>query len=445
MSDYLDIATSLHTNSLTLFVGTGFSKYITNGNAPSWLELLVECTKSIDKKDKLLNQLFNSDASGTVKEGKYELTICAQILESEFVKNKMSIKDQIATIIKRTINDTTVDSNKVLLLQNFFSEHPNVNIVTTNYDTIFSDFIIPLTSRIIIEGSTIPRINSGQNIYHIHGCVHRPESIVLTIDDYYKFQNTNNYFSRKFFTLLQETTVVIIGYSLGDFNLNSILNEVKNSKKESFRRSDIYYITKDSVNDLIEKFYSLTYAIRAIQNTDINTFFINIGNEYEKAKDLINSVENLKDVISGVKVYTDEFLELKVSLTTILVQAASIGIEVGDKAFINTLISLLQRKKEFAQRPNAWTQYEHLADWLIDIASIIVVKSTQYEVIFLEIAKFSLERSSNKWYIGYSWHAWTAWNNRWHEMKIENQIMLRDLIESNNWDSKLEIPSIIPD
>jgi len=62
MSDYLDIATSLHTNSLTLFVGTGFSKYMTNGNAPNWLELLVECTKVIDNDDKLLNQLFNTDS-----------------------------------------------------------------------------------------------------------------------------------------------------------------------------------------------------------------------------------------------------------------------------------------------------------------------------------------------------------------------------------------------
>ena len=443
MSDYLDLSTSLHTNSLTLFVGTGFSKYMTNGKAPNWLELLVECTKAIDKDDKLHNQLFNSDSSGKTKEAIYDLTICAQILEGEYLKKRKSIKDQIAKIIKTKINEKTVDKGKLEHIQNFFSEHPNINIVTTNYDTIFSDYIIPITSRIVIEGSIIPRINSGQNIYHIHGCVNRPESIILTINDYYNFQNSNNYFSRKFFTLLQETTVAILGYSLGDFNLNSILNEVKNSKNESFRRTDIYYITKDEIAEVIEKFYGITYGIKVIQNTTTEAFFDNIEHQYSKAKKLIESVKNLKNVIAGTHKYKDEFLRLKVSLTTILLQAASIGIDSKDKNFIQTLIDLLEKKKTFTREDNAWLQYEHLADWLIEIASIIIIKGTEFETKFVEIASYSFSYSSKKLYKGYSWHAWQSWHNRWHEMKIDNQIMLEDIIRNKTWISYLEIPKIL--
>jgi len=443
MSDYIDISTSLHTNSLTLFVGTGFSKYLTNGKAPNWLELLVEATTAIDKTDRLLNQLFNSDSSGKVTEAKYDLTICAQILENEYVKKRKNIKEQIALIIKAFINEKTIDKSKLAHLQEFFSKHPNINVITTNYDTIFSDYIVPLTSRIIIEGSIIPRINSGQNIYHIHGCINKPESIVLTINDYYNFQNSNNYFSRKFFTLLQESTVAIIGYSLGDFNLNSILNEVKNSKKESFRRTDIYYITKDSVNELIEIFYSRTYAIKVLDYTEIDKFFDNIDEKYDTAEKLIESVEDLIDVIAGTKEYTDDFLKLRVSLTKILVQAASIGIESTNADFISTLFSLLKKKKEFTTERGAWLQYEHLADWLVEIASIIKIKGTKYEDEYCEIAKYSFRKSSRKLWNGYSWHAWTTWHNRWHEMKIENQIMLEDLIKNNHWDSDLEIPEII--
>lgn len=441
-NDYLDISTSLHTNSLTLFLGTGFSKYMTNGKAPSWLELLVECTKSIDNDDKLLNQLFNSTGN-TIKEAKYDLTICAQIIEGEFIKKRKNIKEKISEIIKKTINEKTIDKEKLEHLQNFFSNHPNVNIITTNYDTIFSDYIIPLTSRVIIEGSTIPRINSGQNIYHIHGCINKPESIVLTINDYYNFQNSNNYFSRKFFTLLQETTVVIIGYSLGDFNLNTILNEVKNSKKESFRRTDIYYINRDSITELLEKFYSMTYAIKVIQYTEIDEFIDNIEKQYDKATELIDSVENLREVIAGTKEYTDDFLKLRVSLTKILVQASSIGIENNNAEFIKTLFKLLSKKKDFTHEVGAWLQYEHLADWLIEIASIIKIKGTLYEEEFCDIARYSLRKSSKKQYKGYSWRAWTTWKNRWHEMKIENQHMLEDLIKNNSWVSYLEIPEII--
>jgi hypothetical protein len=430
MNDYLDIATSLHTNSLTLFVGTGFSKYITNGNAPSWIELLVECTKKIDRGNKLFNQLFNSDASGNVKEAKYDLTICAQIIESEYIKKRKNIKEQIVKIINKSINEKTIDKVKVANLQKFLTEHPNINIITTNYDTIFSDYIIPLTSRIIIEGSTIPRLNSGQNIYHIHGCINVPESLVLTINDYYNFQNSNNYFSRKFFTLLQETTVVILGYSLADFNLNSILNEVKNSKNESFRRADIYYVTKDDVPELIEKFYSMTYAIRVIQETSIDLFFINLEKEYDKAKELIDSVENLKDVLSGTSEYTDSFLKLKLSLNTILVQAASIGIDSKNKEFVLFLLQLLKKKMNYTGITGAWSQYEHLADWLIEIASIIKIKDTQFEEEFCEIVYYSLRKSSKVNLYGYSWHAYTIWKNRWGEMKLENQIMIEDLINT---------------
>jgi len=443
MSDYLDISTSLHTNSLTLFVGTGFSKYMTNGEAPNWLELLVECTKSIDKGDKLLNQLFNSDSAGKVKEAIYDLTICAQILEGEFLKKRKNIKEEISKIIQSKINEKTIDKAKLEHLQAFFLEHPNINIVTTNYDTIFSDYVIPITSRIVIEGSIIPRLNSGQNIYHIHGCINRPESIILTINDYYNFQNSNNYFSRKFFTLLQETTVAILGYSLGDFNLNSILNEVKNSKNESFRRTEIYYVTKDSIADVIERFYSITYGIKVIQNTKTDNFFDDIDKQYDKAKKIIDSVEDLKDIMSGTHTYTDEFLKLRISLTIILLQASSLGIDSKDKRFIETLFKLLKKKRDFTREDNAWPQYEHLADWLIEIASIIVIKGTELELEFCEIATYSLSYSSRKLYKGYSWHAWESWHNRWHEMKLENQLMIEDIIKNNTWSSYSDIPAIL--
>lgn len=443
MSDYLDISTSLHTNSLTLFVGTGFSKYMTNGEAPNWLELLVDSTKAIDKGDKLLNQLFNSDSAGNVKEAIYDLTICAQIIEGEYLKKRKNIKEEISKIIQAKINEKTIDKAKLEHLQAFFLEHPNINIVTTNYDTIFSDYIIPITSRIVIEGSIIPRLNSGQNIYHIHGCINRPESIILTINDYYNFQNSNNYFSRKFFTLLQETTVAILGYSLGDFNLNSILNEVKNSKNESFRRTELYYVTKDSIADVIEKFYSITYGIKVIQNTKTESFFDNIDTQYDKAKKIIDSVEDLKDIMAGTHTYTDEFLKLRISLTTILLQAASLGIDSKDQRFIEILFKLLKKKRDFTREDNAWPQYEHLADWLIEIASIIVIKGTELEAEFCEIATYSLSYSSRKLYKGYSWHAWESWHNRWHEMKIENQLMIEDIIKNNTWSTYSDIPAIL--
>lgn len=442
MRDFLDISTSLHTKSLTLFVGTGFSKYMTNGAAPSWLELLVEATKAIDKENKLLKQLFNLNASGDVTEAIYELTICAQILESEYKLKKKDIKEKVAEIIKSSINEKTIDEFKLKTLQEFFVEHPDINIITTNFDTLFSEFIVPNSSRVIIEGSAMPRINVLQNIYHIHGCVTKPNSLVLTLNDYFNFQNKNNYFSRKFYTVLQETTVVILGYSLGDFNLNTILSEVKNSKKETFRKTDLYFVNKSSIQNVISKFYSQTYGIRVIQNYSIDNFFDSVKAEYEKAKKVIDSVENLKNVISGTYAYRDEYLQLRIALPTILVQASSIGIETNDSSFLKLLLVILQKKKEYTTQKDAWLQYEHLADWLLEVASAVVVKDSTIEKDFCELVKYSLKKSSKRLWKGYSWEAWKQWNLRWHEMKLENQIMLQELIEMNVWDKDLEILEI---
>jgi hypothetical protein len=443
MNDYLNIATSLTSNSFTIFVGTGFSMYMTNGMAPSWIELLVECTKKIDDSyNNLKKQLFEENASGEVEKAKYDLTICAQMLELEYKKKQISIKHAIAEIINEKINATTIDDKKLQQLKDFFSRHPNINIITTNYDVIFSDHIIPLTSRVIIEGSTIPQINTGQNIYHIHGCITKPESIILTINDYYNFQNSKNYFSRKFFTLLQETTVAILGYSLGDFNLNSILNEVKNSKNESFRKTDIHYITRDSIPEIIKKFYLLSYDINVMQNIEISDFFTNVETNYTAAQDIIDKVENLRNVMNGTKIYVDPFLKLKSSLSTILIQAGKLGIEAKNEQFIKVLITILAKKRDFTKESGAWDQYEHLADWLIDIASLIIIKNTTFEEQFCDIAKYSFGSSSKKTYHGYSWYAYSEWKTRWDEMKIENQIMLKELIENNTWNDFTEIKDI---
>ncbi|MCD8451437.1 SIR2 family protein [Tenacibaculum dicentrarchi] len=443
MKEYIDISASLHTKSLTLFVGTGFSKYMTNGVAPSWLELMAEITKRIDKKSVLLNQLFNIDKDGVAKDTVYDLTIIAQILEAEYKRNKKNIKKEVANIISETVNEKTIDIAKLENLQFFFEKYPAINIITTNYDTIFSDYLLPNSSRVFVEGGPIPRLNSHQNIFHIHGCITKPNSIVLTLNDYFNFQNSKNYFARKFFTLLQETTVCVIGYSLGDFNLNTILSEVNNNKTNSFRKSDLYYISRTPIPEIISSFYSFTYGIKTLENTEVNEFFENIEETYPKARKILESITDLHSVLDGSKIYTDDFLKLRLSLSKILLQASNIGIENNNEDFLKLILKLLKKKQEFSTKNNAWLQYEHLADWLIEVASCMTIRGSIIEDDFSTLVKYSLRKASKRKWKGYSWYAWKEWRYRWNEMKLENQIMIKDLIENNTWDSDLEIERII--
>ncbi len=443
MKEYIDISASLHTKSLTLFVGTGFSKFMTNGTAPSWLELMAEVTKRIDRKNILINQLFNIDKDGEVKDTVYDLTIIAQILEAEYKRNKKSIKKVASDIISETVNEKTIDKDKLSKLQTFFEKYPSINIITTNYDTIFSEYLLPNSSRVFVEGGPIPRLNSHQNIFHIHGCITKPDSIVLTLNDYFNFQNSQNYFARKFFTLLQETTVCVLGYSLGDFNLNTILSEVNNNKTNSFRKSDLYYISRTPVPEIISSFYSFTYGIKTLEDTEVNEFFEEIEKSYPAAKEILESITDLHSVLDGSRIFSDDFLKIRLSLSKILLQASNIGIENNNENFLKLILQLLQKKKEFSTKDNAWIQYEHLADWLIEVASCMIIRGSLIEDGFSDLVKYSLKKSSKKEWKGYSWYAWKEWKHRWYEMKLENQIMIKDLIENNTWDSDLEIEKII--
>ena len=195
----------------------------------------------------------------------------------------------------------------------------------------------------------------------------------------------------------------------------------------------MYFITRDRLTDLIRNYYSGCYGIISIENTEIDEFLNNIESNYNSAQQLISSVGILKDVISGTHTYTDDFLKMNISFPSILTQAANIGLESNNKDFIILLLTILQRKKVFTQDNGAWSQYVNLADWLIDFACILKIKNSFFEKDFCDIALHSFRYSSKRQYYGYSWDAWHTWHNRWQDMKIENQILLQELIENNTW------------
>lgn len=429
MDEFLEMATALVGNSLTLFIGTGFSKYLTNGEAPSWTELLLECVKKIDEGDKLKNLLFKFNIAKNCYECIYEPTICAQIIELEYIKKDKNLRDCVCEIIDCNINPFTTDDEKIKGLQEFFKDHDRLNIITTNYDTLISEYILEDKSRVFVEGSPIPTINTAQNVFHIHGSINNPDSLILTLNDYFKFQQRQNYFSRKFYTLLQENTTVILGYSLGDFNLNNILNEVQSYSNPSIKHSNIYYVTRSKVEGTLKDYYHYTFGIQVIDECNIDDFFKRLQDKISEAQEIVNEMGRLKKVLYEGKTFKDSFLKLHDSLFRILMYAQSLGIGVNNPKFRRLIINLLNKKREFTRENGAWVQYEHLAEWLVEIASIINLKGTVLEEEYLELVEYSFENMSKSLKIGYSWEAYKAWLSGFKNIKLDNRKMIGKLIE----------------
>lgn len=218
MSEYFEIAYATASNRLCLFTGTGFSKAVTENDAPSWQGLLESVCDEAPNPTSLKEALFPSTGNNPL-----DLEEAAQVISIELTNVGKSIHHEIANQIRQlTLKGDTSDLVKFLGTRSF-------KVITTNYDKLLESLAGNLSCQSLTPGLPIPRSQARVKIYHVHGSVDSPDNMVVTSDDYFKFINAESYFSRKLSTVLHENTIVIIGYSLGDTNLKAIISDYKGS------------------------------------------------------------------------------------------------------------------------------------------------------------------------------------------------------------------------
>ena len=423
-NSFLEIGTALAGGALTLFIGTGFSKYLTDNKAPSWLTLLNKCARRLDKK--IVRKLFDLDKQGRVTGCKFDLMICAQILEDAYKREGKDIRQTISNIVKNICKKKNINYSKLKKVKAFFHAYSRFNIITTNYDELIQN-LIP-NSKVYIEGSGIPKTSDIKPIYHIHGSISNPSSLVLTQDDYFKFQHKETYISRKLFTVLQETTTVILGYSLQDFNLNRILNESKHTKDES-KRSDIYYVSRTEIDDLSKRYYFSTFGIKVLDGIEIGDFFHDLDLEMSEATRIIKGAKRMPDILKGIKQFSDDFLKLGRSFVNILLRIQAVGDRLNDVKVMELLIEVLERKKVFTAEPGAWSQYTHLAEWLIETGSLIDLTELPIKERYKNLVVYSFRTMSASQTFGKAWAAYDIWKNEIHRLTKKNKAMVKKIIE----------------
>lgn len=99
-------------------------------------------------------------------------------------------------------------------------------ILTTNWDNlsqnVFPDFQVQIGQKDAIFADQ----RSIGELYKIHGCTSKPESLVVTSADYEKFIADNHYLNAKLLTLFAEYPIIFAGYSLSDPNIELILKNL---------------------------------------------------------------------------------------------------------------------------------------------------------------------------------------------------------------------------
>ncbi len=219
-----------------LFVGSGIPRrYI---RTPNWAELLKRMFSNLPAGEDAYEynrQKYNDDmvTIGTVlaemtfewawKEGRPHFPseyFSSKIGKDAFLKHLVC--EHISSLTPQLVDIT--DERLSTEIAAFAGIKPHA-IITTNYDMFLEkvfDGYEPVSGQTILRYNT----NSFGEIFHIHGEISNPRSIVLTSSDYEEWSEKKKYVSAKLLTYFAEHPVFILGYGLNDANVKSILRDI---------------------------------------------------------------------------------------------------------------------------------------------------------------------------------------------------------------------------
>lgn len=238
IKDYI----SNFTNHPVLFVGTGISlrylknsftwdslleriSYIVYQNEEVYLDIKAKCTKRNEGFDypqiaSILENAFNDKLQ---KERYGEFSFINDSYYQRIKEGKPISRFKL--YLAYLFSDLAIKNSKKEELDLLRQLSNNISsIITTNYDRLLETIsnFNPLVSNDILL------TNPYGSLYKIHGCILKPEKIVITAEDYEKSRCQNELIKAQLLSLFIHNPIIFLGYGVQDENVNGILKTVFN-------------------------------------------------------------------------------------------------------------------------------------------------------------------------------------------------------------------------
>ena len=203
-------------NDVVLWIGSGYSLYAGMPTVGNLKELIMGVCSEEER-------------------GYLEKISSLHEFSSTFVNMRGGSENDLYKILRKAFKVVPKDT----WVHDLLKEIPQLStIVTTNYDKLIEGSYGNELDG-VITNEHVPLITKNNVLYKIHGDIDLPQTMVVTSEDYTNFfRNQDTPLWNKIKTLFAENTIVFVGYSLADQNVDYLFENVTSQlggiQKEAF-------------------------------------------------------------------------------------------------------------------------------------------------------------------------------------------------------------------
>jgi hypothetical protein len=418
------ISKSVSYGNLGLFIGTGFSKAVLNDD---FLQIALSWGELLEKASEKLNINYEDIPKEGIGFPEIATRMCLVYAEREAISYQFALDKLKHEIARLTAwyPDQQKREEFGRCLQNLSPSW----IITTNYDLVLES-LLPTKSFPLGPNDYLTNPVGIIPVYHLHGIKTSPQELIISQEDYISLFRPNEYRQSKLALTMAESTVLLLGYGMGDVNVLTALDWSKNvykSNLNNFPQDVVQVVRKNPYEELP---YRDQNGILIIEIDELITFFREFDSiRIEEIRAENDSEDALEEILSKLddpdQTLIDSFIDdsgFRIFLIELFanmpIYKASTFIPFFDKCVSAAWVR--------AAPNGAFEGYNQLLILLLDV--LIKFDLSNIPPALLQATAYSLDQVA--YYIGTedgeSWAAARTWNERRNE--INNQ-MIKELLD----------------